>query len=850
MPSLFACRRMLLTATALVATALTGSAWNSEKVVVDPVTGKLSYPADSEGNRIPDYSNAGYRGADHDIPQVDRIVGTIPAGSTLAQINAIIAAANVSPAQPGVLLMEAGTYTIDGTISVNKPGLVLRGAGDGRDGGPATIIKQTNMVWQTVVIDVNGGAADSFRTKVAGTETEITTQRVQVGSRSFQVANAGAFQVGDNIIINHPCTQRWEDTVDPQNLWDVDPSHTQKDINLGAIRYHRYITAISGNTITVDAPVFNHLDRALSISTIYKYGRTSTIKEVGIENLQVQGAPRTINTDTGKNGTDDAIRFRAAENCWIRGVSVKFAARAGIVFTGASTRCTAYDCRVTDPAGAEVGGNWYGFAVQEAQLILFNKCYSAGQRHAFITNGTVYDSGIVVLNSILASPRGSAEMHRLWGQGMLFDGCVVTQPKGVSISLTNRGKAGSNHGWAAAHGVIWRCDGGGKPFTVQKPVTAQNYAIGNFNCVTVNNAGLGAGPLGYVEGTGRAGLEPQSLYLAQLRQRNGRTPDFTLTTTPASRTVVAGAAATYTATINAVDGFNGTVNFAASGLPANTTASFSPATVTTSGTTTLTLATSAGTPVGSHPFTLTASSGPLVRTKSATLVVQEIVAAPTFSIASGTYPAAQDVRLATTTTDARIHYTTNNTDPSETTGTLYNGTPIRISANTTLKAVAFKTGQITSSVSSATYVINPPTPTQLVYEAENTNPVASGTNTSVAVLTDTAASAGKHIVLRADGTGDAIEYSLNNVPAGTYELRLRYRAVNNRGTLALRVDGTVRGTNLNQYAASASYKEQSFGLVTFATTGNHKIKLTVVSKSTSSSAYDLGADAFILVRQP
>ncbi len=846
MLSTSACRRMLLIATTLAATALTASAWNSAKVVVDPVTGRLSYPADSEGNRIPDYSNAGYRGANEDIPNVTNIIGTIPAGSSLAQINAIIAAANVSPTQRGVLLMEAGTYTINGTILVNKPGLVLRGAGDGRDGGPATIIKQTSMIWQTVVIDVNGGTGGRYSNKVAGTETEITTQRVQVGSRSFQVANASAYRVGDNIVINHPCTQAWEDRVDPQNLWD------QMTIELGAIRYHRYITAISGNTITVDAPVFNHLDRALAISTIYKYDRPSTLKEVGIENLQVQGAPRTINTDEGKNGTDDAIRFRGAENCWIRGVSVKFAARAGIVFTGATTRCTAYDCRVTDPSGAELGGNWYGFAVQEAQLILFNKCHSAGQRHAFIANGTVYDSGIVVLNSTIDNSYGPSEMHRQWGQGMLFDNCKVTNPrKTYSIALFNRGDAGSNHGWAAVHGTIWGCDGGGSSFAVQKPVTGQNYAIGNLNCnVTGGMFPSGPGPKGHDEGTGRAGLEPRSLYLAQLQQRTGRTPDFTLTTTPASRTVVAGGTTTYTATVNAVDGFSGTVNFSVSGLPANTTASFAPASVATAGTTTLTITTSASTASGNYPLTLTASSGSLVRTKPATLVVQEIVAAPTFSVASGTYPTAQEVRLATTTSGARIHYTTNNTNPSETTGTVYNGTPITVSANTTLRAIAFKAGQITSSISSATYTITLPAPTRLVYEAETTTPVASGTNTSVAILTDTLASAGQHIVLRADGAGDAIEHSLNNVPAGTYELRLRYRAVNNRGTLALRVDGNVVGANLNQYSATASYREHSFGNVAFPTTGNHKIRLTVVSKSASSSAYDLGADAFILVRQP
>ena len=36
-------------------------AWNSSKVQYD-TNGRLTYPADTAGNRIPDFSNAGYKG--------------------------------------------------------------------------------------------------------------------------------------------------------------------------------------------------------------------------------------------------------------------------------------------------------------------------------------------------------------------------------------------------------------------------------------------------------------------------------------------------------------------------------------------------------------------------------------------------------------------------------------------------------------------------------------------------------------------------------------------------------------------------------------------------------------------
>ena len=97
--------------------------------------------------------------------------------------------------------------------------------------------------------------------------------------------------------------------------------------------------------------------------------------------------------------------------------------------------------------------------------------------------------------------------------------------------------------------------------------------------------------------------------------------DFSLSASPASRTVVPGAGTTYTATVTPGTGFTGTVTFGVTGLPAGATASFNPASVSTSGPTTLTVSTSGSTPTGSYPLTITGTSGPVTRTAGVTLVV-------------------------------------------------------------------------------------------------------------------------------------------------------------------------------------------------------------------------------------
>jgi len=82
-----------------------------------------------------------------------------------------------------------------------------------------------------------------------------------------------------------------------------------------------------------------------------------------------------------------------------------------------------------------------------------------------------------------------------------------------------------------------------------------------------------------------------------------------------------GGGTTYAATISAIAGFTGTVDFAVGGLPSGATGSFSPGSLNTSGSTTLNVTTSASTPAGSYPLTLTGTSGPVTHSVNVTLVI-------------------------------------------------------------------------------------------------------------------------------------------------------------------------------------------------------------------------------------
>jgi hypothetical protein len=82
-----------------------------------------------------------------------------------------------------------------------------------------------------------------------------------------------------------------------------------------------------------------------------------------------------------------------------------------------------------------------------------------------------------------------------------------------------------------------------------------------------------------------------------------------------------------------------------------------------------------------------------------------LVADPTFSPAAGTYSSAQSVTISTTNSGAAIRYTTDGSTPSASVGTVYSA-PVNISATTTLKAIAYKSGMADSAVATAVYTIN------------------------------------------------------------------------------------------------------------------------------------------------
>ncbi|MGB7156462.1 MAG: hypothetical protein WBD40_00265, partial [Tepidisphaeraceae bacterium] len=109
--------------------------------------GKLVYKTTDKGDRIMDFSHAGYMGGGVALPNVPVKKTVQPSGSaddTKFIQSAIDEVAKLPLDEKGfrgAVLLGPGTFTCAETITIPTSGVVLRGSGSGASGGEKTTIK-------------------------------------------------------------------------------------------------------------------------------------------------------------------------------------------------------------------------------------------------------------------------------------------------------------------------------------------------------------------------------------------------------------------------------------------------------------------------------------------------------------------------------------------------------------------------------------------------------------------------------------------------------------------------------------------------------------------------------------
>ena len=499
--------------------------WQST-IVKFGTDGKLMYVADANLNRVVDFSWAGYKNSNEPIPTITNIISTLTpvtgVDNTTAINNAITSAASVTPnvnGFRGVVLLKKGNYQINGTINLNVSGVIVRGEGNDASGTVLTAVGNTPN--QRIVFVAGGGTSAQWK-QYGSVKTNITSTFVQVGSNQFNVASTSGFSVGDEICVYHPSSAAWIAAVGGGGV-DTAAPWTPGTID---IQFNRTILAISGNTITIDAPVMNHLDLSLTQSYIYKIDKTTTKTKIGIENLRIDIQNWTTFRDEAHAW--EGLVMADIEDSWAKNVVALHFGQSGFQ-TFTANRITIDSCQALWPCSQLTGSQRDNFQVDEwSSNILISHCIADSARHSYEVSGTSKASGVVFLRCTATNATNPSEGHFHWPQGLLYD-CFrdYGTMTDVVLGLYDRGSYGTNHGWAAAHSVAWNCDLRRTATTYgdmicQQPPTAQNYMIGGFAYVNRSNKiPFPQYPLGYVEGANNstATLTPQSLFEEQLKER-------------------------------------------------------------------------------------------------------------------------------------------------------------------------------------------------------------------------------------------------------------------------------------------------------------------------------------------
>jgi hypothetical protein len=147
---------------------------------------------------------------------------------------------------------------------------------------------------------------------------------------------------------------------------------------------------------------------------------------------------------------------------------------------------------------------------------------------------------------------------------------------------------------------------------------------------------------------------PPVLY--QDMRNYGLQADFTISDNPTTLTISAGGSATSTITVNALNGFIGTVSLQATPSLVSLGAALSPTSITISGTSTLTVTVPTGTIAGSYTVTVTGTSGSLAH--SATVNVNVQTPASPLSVTANTdktsYSRGQTVSIVVSVTSSGL----------------------------------------------------------------------------------------------------------------------------------------------------------------------------------------------------
>lgn len=459
---------------------------------------KLTYLSDSKGNRILDFSTCGYRNAEEEIPNVPFAV-FVPhqSGDNSVRIQQAIDYVSSLPLNKngfrGAILLDKGVFELNKELYITTSGIVLQGS----DKQQTVLLKKG--VDRGAVICIEGKQNIEILNTI-----QVNSSYVPVNATELQVASGMAIHKGNRAFIVRPSTKEWIVSLNCDVFGGGIGALGWKPGDMD-LCWDRTITNVTGNQITLDAPLTVALDEAYGGAQLLLYNWTGRIDNVGVSNL-------TLVSDYNKQYPKDeehswtGISIEHAENCWVQKVNFKHFAGSAVVLQPTASKVTVEDCISLEPV-SEIGGMRRNTFLTYGQQNLFQRCYSEYGIHDFAIGYCAPGPNAFVQCETKESYGFSGPVSS-WACGVLFD---IVNIDGRNLSFKNLGQSKNGAGWNTANSLFWQCTAAEiECYSPAKDAANRAYGCwaqfsGNGDWAESNNH-----------------VQPRSFYYAQLSERLGK----------------------------------------------------------------------------------------------------------------------------------------------------------------------------------------------------------------------------------------------------------------------------------------------------------------------------------------